>query len=201
MLYCWYYNWWYGTKETGCNKYGSWGNIRLNGVIIKFKCLFDENNQFYLKLMKEKVKRRDNAGGLAIPNEIGYMLQFWEEKIRPLVVNDDIDAFWVNKRGNALSGWGVTQVVKKFIKNIWKDKNVGPLDIRRIVITDIIKHKICNVNGSIEDFIEDVAVALNTGVKTIYLSYNRYGDRERNVTTLNKVHEKMLSNKKGKFYC
>ena len=148
--------------------------------------------------MKEKVRRRDNAGGVAIPNEIGYLLQYWEENVRPLIVKDNIDAFWINRIGKSMSEWGVTQIVKNFVKSIWSDKNITPLDIRRFIITDIIKNRICNANQSVEDFIEDVAIALNTGVKTIYLSYNRHDDRRRNVRTLNKVHEKMLNNKNGK---
>jgi hypothetical protein len=85
------------------------------------------------------------------------------------------------------------------VKNIWKDKNITPMDIRRIIITDVIKYSICKKNQSVEDFIEDLALALNTGVKTIYLSYNRYGDRRKNIATLNKVHDKLLNSDKGKF--
>ena len=88
--------------------------------------------------------------------------------------------------------------MKKFIKNIWEEKDVKPQDIRRILITNVIKKNICSLSGNVEDFIEELAEALNTGVKTIYLSYDRSIRVAKNVSTLNTVHERLLSSEKGK---
>jgi hypothetical protein len=63
----------------------------------------DIEDQYYLKLSKEKVRRRDNAGGLAIPNEIGFALKYYEDNIRRRVAKDNIEAFWVNMQGKPMS--------------------------------------------------------------------------------------------------
>lgn len=91
--------------------------------------------------------------------------------------------------------------VKNFIKGIWANKNVKPQDIRRILITNAIKKNISKVGESAEKFVENLAEALNTGVQTIYLSYDRSIGHGRNVAVLNRVHGRLLNSTKGKFLC
>ncbi len=60
--------------------------------------------QYQMKLSHEKTERESGLGGLYIPNEIGYLIQFWIDNVRPLFDKKNNDyALWLNNYGDPLS--------------------------------------------------------------------------------------------------
>ena len=155
-----------------------------------------ESNNYYAELGPEKVERKDNAEGISIPIEIGYSITFFIKYLRKYLKPKNVDSIWVNDHGNPLEFKEVTKRVKKFMSTeIFPDqgKVITPITFRRIIITSVFKNKISHEKQTMSDFINDLATYLNTSTLIMEQYYRRNVDKERNVSTMNIIHKKLLT--------
>jgi hypothetical protein len=129
-------------------------------------------------LEAEKVLRRVNSEGLAIPLYLGELIHYFTKNVRKLLYpKRGVLGLWITGSGTVVGVFSFdsalpvsedavfTKYVRECVCSFMPEKNMGPADFRRLLPTIIFKKNLKVEGKSLQEVLGDYANLVNTSVQ------------------------------------